>query len=90
MLLKPTRIWKKTPNRTYISVMSNLSLGPETIMKLFKCNCTKSNRKRGKYICKKAKLYYTTFFAFFLDNDVVCENQDINEERIVDTSHVEG
>ena len=38
---------------------------------------------------KKAKLYYTTLLAFFLDNDVVCENQDINDKQIVDTSHVE-
>ena len=61
----------------------------QDIMKLVKCNCTKSNRRTGKCICKKAKLYYTTFFAFLLDNDVVCKNQDINDKRIVDISHVE-
>ena len=75
---------------TYISVMSNLPLAPDTVMKLIKCNCKKSNWRTRKCICKKAKLYYTTFFTFFLDNDVVCENQDINDKRIVDTSQCWG
>ena len=70
----------KQENRIYISIMSNLPIAPETIMKLVKCNCIKSNRRTGKCIWKKAKLYYTTLFAFFLDNDVVCENQDINDK----------
>ena len=88
MLVKPRRIWKETPNRTYISITSNLPLAPETIMKLVKCNCTKSNMRTGKCLCKKAKLYFTTFFAFSLDNDVAPENQDINDKHIVDTSYV--
>ena len=61
----------------------------QDIMKLVKCNCTKLNRRTRKCICKKAKLYCTTFFAFSLDNDIVCKNQDINEKRIMDISHVE-
>ena len=36
----------------------------QDIMKLVKCNCTKSNRRTGKSIWKKAKLYCTTFFGF--------------------------
>ena len=50
---------------------------------------TRSDRRTGKCISKKAKLYCTTFFAFSLDNDVICKNQDINDKRIVDISHVE-
>ena len=61
----------------------------QDIMKLVKCNCTKSNRRTGKCICKKAKLYCTTFFAFSLVNDVVWTNQDINDKGIVDMGHVE-
>ena len=89
MFVKPRTIWKKTPNRKYISIMSNLPLAPGIIMKIVKRNCAKSNRRTGKCICKKAKLYYTTFFAFFLDNYIFCKNQDINGKRIVGTSHVE-
>ena len=76
------------PNSTYISIISNLSLESETIIKLVKCNCTKSNRRTGKCICKKAKLDCRTFFAFSLN--VVCKNQDNNDKRIVDTNHVEN
>ena len=70
-------------------MMPNLPLATETIMKLVKCNCTKSNRRTGQCISKKAKLYCTTFFAFLLDNDVVCKNQDISDKHIVDTSQVD-
>ena len=40
------------------------------------------------YLQKKAK-HSTTYFAFSMDNDIVCKNQDINEKRIMDISHVE-
>ena len=55
----------------------------QDIMKPVKCKSTKSKRRTGKFISKKAKLYCTTFFAFLVDN-VVCKNQDINDKRIVD------
>ena len=74
-------------NSKYISIVSNLPLASETIIKLVKCNCTKSSRRTGKRISKKTRLYYRTFFAFSLN--IVCKNQDNNDNRIVDTNHVE-
>ena len=61
----------------------------QNIMKLVKCNWLYKIRRTGKCICKNAKLYCTTFFAFSLDNDVFCRNQGINDKPIVDISHVE-
>ena len=46
-------------------------------MNLVKWNCTKSSWRLGQCICKEAKLYYTTLFACSLDNDAVCENQEL-------------
>ena len=79
-------IWKETPNRTCIPIITDVPLAPDTIMNLVKCNCTKSSWRLGQCIFKKAKLYYTTLFVCSLDNDVVCENQEIDFKYIVDTS----
>ena len=69
--------------------MTSLPPAPDTIMSLVKFNCTKSNPRIGKCICKKAKLYCPTLFACSLDNDVVYENQEIGDKRIMDTSDVD-
>ena len=52
----------ETPNRTYIPVITDVPLAPDTIMNLVKCNCTKSSWRLGQCICKKTKLYYTALF----------------------------
>ena len=69
--------------------MTNLPQAPDAIMNLVKCSCAKLNRRTGKCICKKAKLYYTTLFACSLDNDTICENQKFDDKRIVGTSDAE-
>ena len=71
MFVKPRMIWKETPNRTYILIITDVPIAPDTIVNLVKCNCTKSSWRLGQCICKKAKLYYTTLFACSLDNYVV-------------------
>lgn len=68
--------------------MPNLPPVPDAIMKIVKCNCTKSNRRTGKCIYKKAKLYCTNLCTCSLDNHIVCEIEEINDKRIVNTSHV--
>ena len=69
--------------------MPNLPPTPDAVMNLFKFNCTKSNRRTGKCICKIAKLYYASLFACSLDNDAVCENKKIDDKSIMDIIDVE-
>ena len=80
---------KETPNSTYSPIMTDLPPTTGAAINLVNYNCKKSNWRIRKCLCKKVKLYCRTLFPYSLDNDVLCENQELDDKGVVDTSDAE-